>query len=88
LADEPSRTEDSASESGKRPRRLARVIPGFGAMRFEAWESIARGRDERRHRMATQSWPEYLRGLAMETGVILAVVAAVALVLWVLRLIW
>lgn len=56
--------------------------PGPGPV-SERPSRIQRAAD-RRAELATQSWPDYFRGLAVRTAIILAIVVAAALVTWLL----
>lgn len=77
----PHEPEPAGAPAGRKP-----VVPRFGAMRFEAMESLAKRRQARRERTATQSWPEFFRSLAIEIAAIAAAVALFALVIWLWRL--
>lgn len=45
----------------------------------------AQRREQSRHRLATQSWSEFLKDYAIQIGLIAAGVALLALVFWLLR---
>jgi hypothetical protein len=46
------------------------------------WRAFAGRLGRNRSNLATQSWPEFLRGFALECAVVVGIVAAVVLVLW------
>ncbi|HEY5506559.1 MAG TPA: hypothetical protein VIK83_03615 [Coriobacteriia bacterium] len=49
------------------------------------WRGMYQRRIARQSKLATQSWPEFFKGLAIETAVIAAVLVAVLIVILMVR---
>jgi hypothetical protein len=53
--------------------------------RDESYSDRVKRREASRHRLATESWPEFFKGYAIQIALIAAGVALLALVFWLLR---
>lgn len=59
--------------------------PGLGGRDPGMWNDFVARRKRKREEMATQSWGQFFTALAIQTAWIVAIVAAVALVIFLMR---
>lgn len=62
-----------------------RFDQGPGSHVEGAWKSIIRRAQERRTRLARQSWPEFFKGFAIEVAAVVAIVVTFAVFIHFMR---